>query len=197
MPRFYCDYCDAYLTHDSMSGRQQHMRGWKHRENFKIYYESVHAQWIQRQQHNQMQQGLLPHDQAQQFAHAQFPPGMGMMCPPPMQGLPQMMANGVPGVGVPQAGMGALPGSVGGLPPAIAPGASAAVLPPPPTGGPTVAASTADTNSSTIEQNVTAGIASGVEAPSSAPTAPTVPMPLFRPPPSVAPPSIATQQPTV
>jgi hypothetical protein len=27
MPRFYCDYCDAYLTHDSMTGRQQHMRG--------------------------------------------------------------------------------------------------------------------------------------------------------------------------
>ena len=27
MPRFYCDYCDAYLTHDSMSGRQQHIRG--------------------------------------------------------------------------------------------------------------------------------------------------------------------------
>ncbi|RYG94303.1 hypothetical protein EON65_57715 [archaeon] len=27
MPRYYCDYCDAYLTHDSMAGRQQHMRG--------------------------------------------------------------------------------------------------------------------------------------------------------------------------
>jgi hypothetical protein len=27
MPRFYCDYCDAYLTHDSAPGRQQHMRG--------------------------------------------------------------------------------------------------------------------------------------------------------------------------
>eukprot|EP01033_Poteriospumella_lacustris_P010898 gene10900-gene11741 len=27
MPRYYCDYCDAYLTHDSMAGRQQHMKG--------------------------------------------------------------------------------------------------------------------------------------------------------------------------
>lgn len=30
MPRYYCDYCDAYLTHDSMAGRQQHMRGQQH-----------------------------------------------------------------------------------------------------------------------------------------------------------------------
>lgn len=27
MPRYYCDYCDSYLTHDSMAGRKQHMRG--------------------------------------------------------------------------------------------------------------------------------------------------------------------------
>lgn len=27
MPRFFCDYCDAYLTHDSAAGRQQHIRG--------------------------------------------------------------------------------------------------------------------------------------------------------------------------
>ena len=27
MPRFFCDYCDAYLTHDSAPGRQQHIRG--------------------------------------------------------------------------------------------------------------------------------------------------------------------------
>lgn len=27
MPRYFCDYCDAYLTHDSAPGRQQHIRG--------------------------------------------------------------------------------------------------------------------------------------------------------------------------
>jgi U1 small nuclear ribonucleoprotein C len=39
MPRYYCDYCDTYLTHDSAPGRKQHMRGWKHRENVKLYYD--------------------------------------------------------------------------------------------------------------------------------------------------------------
>ncbi|ETW10522.1 hypothetical protein H310_00806 [Aphanomyces invadans] len=41
MPRYYCDYCDTYLTHDSQAGRKQHNRGWKHRENVKLYYEAV------------------------------------------------------------------------------------------------------------------------------------------------------------
>lgn len=67
MPRYYCDYCDTYLTHDSVSlltaasraiatslsnvlpslsqqaGRKQHNRGWKHRENVKLYYEQFVA----------------------------------------------------------------------------------------------------------------------------------------------------------
>ena len=40
MPRYFCDYCDVYLTHDSAPGRKQHIRGWKHRENVKQYYVS-------------------------------------------------------------------------------------------------------------------------------------------------------------
>ncbi|EGZ29404.1 hypothetical protein PHYSODRAFT_476304 [Phytophthora sojae] len=43
MPRYYCDYCDTYLTHDSVPGRKQHNRGWKHRENVKLYYEQFLA----------------------------------------------------------------------------------------------------------------------------------------------------------
>ncbi|CCI40504.1 hypothetical protein ABG067_000741 [Albugo candida] len=43
MPRYYCDYCDTYLTHDSQAGRKQHNRGWKHRENVKLYYEQLLA----------------------------------------------------------------------------------------------------------------------------------------------------------
>jgi len=41
MPRYYCDYCDTYLTHDSQAGRKQHNRGWKHRENVKQYYNTI------------------------------------------------------------------------------------------------------------------------------------------------------------
>ena len=31
MPRYYCDYCDAHLTHDSNSVRKQHNAGFKHK----------------------------------------------------------------------------------------------------------------------------------------------------------------------
>lgn len=30
MPRYYCDYCGTYLTHDSAPGRRQHNRGESH-----------------------------------------------------------------------------------------------------------------------------------------------------------------------
>ena len=45
MPRYFCDYCDVYLTHDSAPGRKQHIRGWKHRENVKQYYEQHMTVW--------------------------------------------------------------------------------------------------------------------------------------------------------
>jgi hypothetical protein len=39
MPRFFDDYSNTYLTHDSAAGRKQQRRGWKFRENFKLHYE--------------------------------------------------------------------------------------------------------------------------------------------------------------
>ncbi|CAJ1953873.1 unnamed protein product [Cylindrotheca closterium] len=38
MPRFFDDYSNTYLTHDSSAGRKQQRRGWKFRENFKLHY---------------------------------------------------------------------------------------------------------------------------------------------------------------
>ncbi|KAF6255846.1 U1 zinc finger-domain-containing protein [Scenedesmus sp. NREL 46B-D3] len=38
MPRFYCDFCDAYLTHDSPAVRSQHNSGYKHKANVRNYY---------------------------------------------------------------------------------------------------------------------------------------------------------------
>jgi U1 small nuclear ribonucleoprotein C len=35
MPKFYCDYCDMYLTHYSPSVRKTHCNGRKHKENVK------------------------------------------------------------------------------------------------------------------------------------------------------------------
>jgi len=39
MPKYFCDYCDTYLTHDSPSVRKTHCSGRKHKENVKFYYQ--------------------------------------------------------------------------------------------------------------------------------------------------------------
>jgi len=41
MPKYYCDYCDIYLTHSSAGGRRQHNSGRKHINN-KIEYMTAH-----------------------------------------------------------------------------------------------------------------------------------------------------------
>mmetsp|Transcript_27755 Transcript_27755/g.47200 ORF Transcript_27755/g.47200 Transcript_27755/m.47200 type:complete len:208 (+) Transcript_27755:289-912(+) len=45
MPRFFDDYSNTYLTHDSAAGRKQQRRGWKFRENFKLHYDKHLAAW--------------------------------------------------------------------------------------------------------------------------------------------------------
>lgn len=83
MPRFFCDYCDAYLTHDSPNGRQQHIRGWKHREAFKLYYEKYFPEFMQEQeaqkqmqqmQHMQHMQHMMQQQQHQILSQQGAPP---------------------------------------------------------------------------------------------------------------------------
>ncbi|KAF1742466.1 hypothetical protein MXB_1323 [Myxobolus squamalis] len=38
MPKYYCDYCETFLTHDSPSVRKTHSQGKKHKENVRGYY---------------------------------------------------------------------------------------------------------------------------------------------------------------
>jgi U1 small nuclear ribonucleoprotein C len=45
MPRFFDDYSNTYLTHDSAAGRKQQRRGWKFRENFKLHYDKYLPGW--------------------------------------------------------------------------------------------------------------------------------------------------------
>lgn len=47
MPKYYCDYCDTYLTHDSPSVRKTHCTGRKHKDNVKFYYEKWMAEQAQ------------------------------------------------------------------------------------------------------------------------------------------------------
>jgi U1 small nuclear ribonucleoprotein C len=41
MPKFFCDYCDVYLTHDSMSVRKAHNAGRNHLRNVLDYYQQI------------------------------------------------------------------------------------------------------------------------------------------------------------
>ncbi|KAG8224178.1 hypothetical protein J437_LFUL002300 [Ladona fulva] len=43
--KYYCDYCDTYLTHDSPSVRKTHCQGRKHKENVKYFYQK----WMEEQ----------------------------------------------------------------------------------------------------------------------------------------------------
>ena len=45
MPKFFDDYSNTYLTHDSAAGRKQQRRGWKFRENFKLHYDEHLKEW--------------------------------------------------------------------------------------------------------------------------------------------------------
>ena len=38
MPKFYCEYCDVYLAHESVGVRRQHKKGRKHKDNVRAYY---------------------------------------------------------------------------------------------------------------------------------------------------------------
>jgi hypothetical protein len=55
MPRYYCDYCDMYLSHDSAGGRKEHTRGWKHRDNVMAYFKPMLPTFLQSGQGNAWQ----------------------------------------------------------------------------------------------------------------------------------------------
>lgn len=91
MPKYYCDYCDTYLTHDSPSVRKTHCAGRKHKENVKFYYQK----WLEEQA-----QALCDATTAA-FKAGKLPgavPG-GVAIPPPMMrpGMPPGMP-GMPGM---------------------------------------------------------------------------------------------------
>jgi len=90
MPRYYCDYCDVNLTHDSQPGRKQHNRGRKHQDNVRIYYSQLIA--------DMLNQGGAP--------------GGAPMMPPGRMGPP--MGMGPPGrMGPPPGRFGPPPGRFG------------------------------------------------------------------------------------
>ncbi|KAK8055406.1 hypothetical protein PG993_000633 [Apiospora rasikravindrae] len=137
MPKFFCDYCDVYLTHDSMSVRKAHNSGRNHLRNVVDYYQQIGHEKAQSvidsitssyaaegQAHANP---MLPQNQPH-AAHHHMPhhgaPGSGL---PP---LPLPPGAGAPGFPMPPpgpgglpfplpAGMPPLPGMPGGPPPPL------------------------------------------------------------------------------
>ncbi|KAK5987091.1 U1 small nuclear ribonucleoprotein C [Cladobotryum mycophilum] len=98
MPKFFCDYCDVYLTHDSMSVRKAHNSGRNHLRNVVDYYQQIGHEKAQSvidsitssyaaegQAHANP---MLPQNQPG-HAHG-FPPPFGFPggVPPPFPGMP-------------------------------------------------------------------------------------------------------------
>ncbi|KAI1711840.1 u1 zinc finger domain-containing protein [Ditylenchus destructor] len=91
MPKYYCDYCDAFLTHDSPSVRKTHNGGRKHKENVRSYYESWMAEQAQKlvdATARAFQQQRMMHATAALGVLQTVPPGglmppRGGMMPPP------------------------------------------------------------------------------------------------------------------
>ncbi|XP_076923600.1 U1 small nuclear ribonucleoprotein C-like [Bidens hawaiensis] len=133
MPRYYCDYCDTYLTHDSPSVRKQHNAGYKHKANVRIYYQQYEAQQNQYLIDQKVKEHLGQAAAYQQVGAAynqlrprlpvlptpmmpmmQMPPGMRPLAPlprPPIPGypgMPPMMAP--PGAPIPGQVNPAIPG---------------------------------------------------------------------------------------
>jgi U1 small nuclear ribonucleoprotein C len=99
MPKYYCDYCDTYLTHDSPSVRKTHCTGRKHKDNVKFYYQK----WMEEQAQHLIdattaafKAGKIPQNP---FAAGPPKPG-GVNIPPPglppRPGMPPGMTNQMP-----------------------------------------------------------------------------------------------------
>ncbi|XP_062507499.1 U1 small nuclear ribonucleoprotein C-like [Corticium candelabrum] len=108
MPKYYCDYCDSYLTHDSPSVRKTHNHGRKHRDNVRLYY----TKWVEEQA-----QALIEQTSAALQTNPMFPPPPGF--PPFPPGAPPMFPPrpGMPPPPFPPFMPPMVPGAAGVLPP--------------------------------------------------------------------------------
>ncbi|KAF5559182.1 U1 small nuclear ribonucleoprotein C [Fusarium napiforme] len=121
MPKFFCDYCDVYLTHDSMSVRKAHNSGRNHLRNVVDYYQQIGHEKAQ-----SVIDSITSSYAAEGQAHAnpmlpQNQPGHGFP-PPPFAfpgGIPPPPFPGMPGAPPGQfpQGLPPPPGGGRGMPP--------------------------------------------------------------------------------
>ncbi|GLU03434.1 hypothetical protein SLE2022_206350 [Rubroshorea leprosula] len=127
MPRYYCDYCDTYLTHDSPSVRKQHNAGYKHKANVRTYYQQFEEQQTQSLIDQRIKEHLGQAAAFQQVGAAYNQHLLAQRPPHPVLPSPMMPVNSplLPGMRPPVL-MRPVPGAPGyvptqGMPPMLAP----------------------------------------------------------------------------
>ena len=98
MPKFFCDYCDVYLTHDSMSVRKAHNSGRNHLRNVVDYYQQIGHEKAQSVIDSITSSYAA---EGQSGSNPMLAQNMGMPGAPGMMGVGP---PGMPGVGPPGAG---------------------------------------------------------------------------------------------
>lgn len=102
MPRYYCDYCDTYLTHDSPSVRKQHNAGYKHKANVRSYYQQFEEQQTQSLIDQRIKEHLGQAAAFQQQVGASFNQHLMLQANPQRPRLPILPPPVLP-IGAPQA----------------------------------------------------------------------------------------------
>lgn len=128
MPKYYCDYCDTYLTHDSPSVRKTHCGGRKHKENVCVYYQKWLEDQVQKLVDDTTAAFKAGKIQNNPFSQATTGGAGGAAIPPPSNlagAVPPVQRPPIPGAKPPAGLLG---------PPGMMPGAPMA----PPMGGPPV-----------------------------------------------------------
>lgn len=131
MPKYYCDYCDTYLTHDSPSVRKTHNNGRKHKENVKFYY----TKWMEEQAQSLIDQTTAAYQAGKISSTPQMPPPVpppGLVAPPPgMMPPPGIMGPPPGGIPFPVPPPGGIPPPPGGVRPPGPPTPQARMMGPP------------------------------------------------------------------
>ncbi|XP_033214244.1 U1 small nuclear ribonucleoprotein C-like [Belonocnema kinseyi] len=118
MPKYYCDYCDTYLTHDSPSVRKTHCQGRKHKDNVKYFYQK----WME-DQAQQLIDATTAAFKAGKIHTNPFSGSNGAAIPPPVNYGPRP-PGGPPGPMMPPMMMGPhgpMPPMMGMPPPMMGP----------------------------------------------------------------------------
>ena len=91
MPKFFCDYCDVYLTHDSMSVRKAHNSGRNHLRNVVEYYRQIGHEKAQ----SVIDSITSSYAESGQANPMLQQPGVGGFPPPPPPGFPGTFSRNV------------------------------------------------------------------------------------------------------